>query len=167
MDVGKLEFISGRIRGIDRCFSRTVVIRPNRSKFRFQAPAHESAPGEEIERTEHGGRAAIAACDRHKAGAYQGPHWRKREMRRSSLFASRSSHSQSLRVFQPRVRSFKRFAMSRSLLRLSLFVQYFLFEFGRFNPAAHSWLCQKQPWMKIAFRRELKTRSGQPGKSRE
>ena len=74
-------------------------------------------------------------------------------------------HSQTIRTFQPSLRSCRRTVRSRFLLRSSLLIQYLRLVEGIRCPLWQRCWCQKQPLTKMIFLREGKTRSGLPGRS--
>lgn len=74
-------------------------------------------------------------------------------------------HCQTVKTFHPRARSRRLSRASFLRLRSSFGNQKSSRDLGG-RPIRHPCACQKQPLMKMAFRRDGKTMSGVPGKSR-
>lgn len=79
---------------------------------------------------------------------------------------SRVSHSQITSGSQPAVRNDSRTRLSRSVFLANFKRQKSAFDAGVVAWRQPGWRCQKQPWTRTTFRRDGKTRSGRPGRSR-
>jgi hypothetical protein len=92
---------------------------------------------------------------------------RKRLSFRASASLFFNSHSQMTNTRHFAALSAAILRASRSLLPSSFFVQNCTLDFGIRARAHPLCLCQKHPWTKITARRERKTKSGVPGRSRQ